>query len=231
MRLILVHSPYLGPSSWEPTAQQMRTMGHAVEVPDLRGSLRGELCASSFIVALRAASGRSRCGPAVLVGHSRAGPLLPAAAAGSPAVAALLYVDAALPYPGRSWAEQTPPERVAMIRRKAVAGRLPRWSDWWDDPAVMERLVPDPGVRAQLIEDMPRVPSRFLDERLPTLAWPRKAGYLQLSTAYAPFADAARGAGWPVTTRDLDHLAIATAPAAVASVIATLLPVLAPTSA
>lgn len=231
MRLVLVHSPYLGPSSWEPTAIQLRAVGYAVDVPDLRGSLRRDPCASSFIAATLAAINRSTDRRTVLIGHSRSGPLLPAVARGCQGVDALLYVDAALPHPGRSWADQAPLDRVASMRRKAVAGRLPRWSDWWDDPSAIERLVPDPRLRAQFVDEMPQVPSSILDERLPNLDWPGRAGYLQLSAAYAAFADTARDAGWPVEIRALDHLAILTAPTEVASGVTALLNVLIPTGA
>jgi hypothetical protein len=228
VRLVLVHSPYLGPLSWEPTATQLRAMGFAVDVPDLRSSLLQKPSAAAFIAATRAAIQRQPAAATALVGHSRSGPLLPTAAHECEAVTALLYVDAPLPDPGRSWADQATPERVAMMRRKAIGGRLPRWSDWWDDHSVMEGLIRDPKLRAELIDEMPHVPSSFLDDRLPDLGWQGKAGYLQLSAAYTAHADAAHDAGWPVERRALDHLAIVTAPTEVASAIASVLNVLTP---
>jgi hypothetical protein len=228
VRLVLGHSPYLGPTSWEPTADQLRAMGYDVEVPDLRGSLQQAPCVSSFVAAMRAAVERAPDVRTAVVGHSRCGPFLPAAVHGCAAVTVLLYVDAALPYPGRSWADQAPPEQVDAMRRMAVAGRLPRWSDWWDDHSVLDSLVPDPMLRARLINEMPQVPSGFLDERLPELDWHGRSGYLQLSTAYADYADAAQDAGWPVERRDLNHLAILTAPTDVAPAIASLLMLLKP---
>jgi hypothetical protein len=231
VRLVLGHSPYLGPSSWEPTADHLKDLGYAVEVPDLRGSLPHEPYAASLVAAMKAAIEHTPRVPTVVVGHSRCGPFLPAAADGCGAIRALLYVDAALPYPGRSWADQAPPEQVDLRRRTAVNGRLPRWSDWWDDQSVMDGLVPNPELRARLIDEMPHVPSSFLDERLPDVDWHGRAGYLQLSAAYASYADAAQNAGWPVEKRALDHFAIATAPGDVASAIASLLSTLtAPTA-
>jgi hypothetical protein len=206
-------------------------MGYAVAVPDLRASLRQEPCLSAYIAATVAAIDRAPSGPAVLIGHSRSGPLLPAVAAGCrQRPMAILFVDSALPYPGRSWADEAPPERVAAMRRKVTGSRLPRWSDWWDDPSVIEGAIPQPTVRARFIDELPQVPSGFLDERLPDLDWHGKAGYLQLSAAYAAFADTARDSGWPVETRNLDHLAIVTAPIEVASAISTLLNDLAQTA-
>lgn len=218
---MLVHSPYLGPASWRPTEVELSAAGYRVQVPDLRASVRHEPCAASFVAATRAALDRVR-GDVVLVGHSRAGPLLPAVAHDRPPLTAVLYVDATLPHPGSSWSEQAPPERVAAMRRLGASGRLPRWSDWWD-PSAFEDLVPDAASRRTVIDDMPRVPAGFLDERMPDVEWRGPAGYLQLSEAYAAFADTARGLGWPVETCALDHLAIVTAPAQVASGIVTVL--------
>ncbi len=207
-----------------PTADRLQTMGYRVEVPDLRPALRREPCLASFIAAVVAATDRTASGETVLLGHSRSGPML-LAVAGScrRPVTAIVFVDSALPYPGRSWADEAPPERAATLRRKGREGRLPRWSDWWDDPSVMQRLIPDPDLRARFIGELPQVPSCFLDDRLPDVDWQGKAGYLQLSATYAAFAHRAETSGWPVEKLDLDHFAILTAPAQVASAVAKLL--------
>ncbi len=207
-----------------PTANRLRAMGYDVEVPDLRAALRQEPCLGSFIAAAVAATDRTASAGSVLIGHSRSGPLLLAIAHSCRRpVTAIVLVDSALPYPGRSWADQAPPERAATLRRMSREGRLPRWSDWWDDPSVMERLIPNPDLRARLVDELPQVPTCFLDERLPDHDWQGKAGYLQLSATYAAFARRAEASGWPVEKRNLDHFAILTGPAQVASAIATLL--------
>lgn len=223
MRLVFVHSPYLGPSSWRPTADQLSALGYAVELPDLRPSIEHKPCTSSFIAAAQSATDDACAERSVLIAHSRAGPVLPAIARGGRRrVAALLYVDAALPTPGRSWADEAPPERVANLRQLTRAGRLPRWSEWWDQ-SMLEGLIPDPAMRARLVNEQPRVPASFLDEPLPFVDWDGKSGYLQLSPAYVSYADAARARRWPVEERALDHLATLTAPAEVATAILTLL--------
>jgi pimeloyl-ACP methyl ester carboxylesterase len=217
VQLVFVHSPYLGPSSWRRTAAEMSAVGYAVQVPDLRESVRREPCASSFIAAACAAVDRASEANLVLIGHSRAGPLLPTVAwHRQPRIAAVLYVDAALPHPGRSWADRTSPERVSTMRQLGISGSLPRWSDWWD-PSAIEELVPDPAMRKTLIDEMPCVATSFLDERLPNLDWEGPVGYLQLSDPYTTFAETARNLGWPVETCALGHLAILTAPSEVAT--------------
>ena len=55
-----------------------------------------------------------------LVGHSRAGALLPAIAARlGPAVRKIVYVDARLPHPGRTWLSTLSPEQADRMRAKA----------------------------------------------------------------------------------------------------------------
>jgi hypothetical protein len=223
-RLVLVHSVFLGPSSWHPTAAALTAMGHAVEVPDLRPSLSREPCMASFIEAAQAVVAIAGSSGAVLAAHSRSGPMLPAMADSfRGTVEALIYVDSPLAYPGRSWVDEAPPGRAAGLRAKGVGRLLPRWSDWWDDPSVIEGLVPDPELRASFVADIPRVPVCFLDERLPDADWNGRAGYVQLSESYSGYAAAAQAAGWPVERRAVDHLAILTAPATVADGIRGLL--------
>jgi hypothetical protein len=91
-----------------------------------------------------------------MVGHSGAGILLPAIAAASAArVVGFIFVDAHVP---RDTGEVpiSDLEYQALIAPLAVGGVLPKWSDWWR--TALERLVPDPVVRATLREDMPRLP-------------------------------------------------------------------------
>lgn len=88
---------------------------------------------------------------------------------------------------------------------------------------MLAGLLPDPAIRASFTDALPRVPTDFLDERLPDDVWQGRAGYLQLSGEYAGFANASLASGWPVERRDLDHLAILTRPAEVSAAIIQLL--------
>src|ERR1700733_3030351 len=70
--MLLVHSPLVGCGTWEPVARDLAGNGYAVTVPDLAGPPYPLRLAR---VIADSAAGR----PAVLIGHSRAGPLLAAA--------------------------------------------------------------------------------------------------------------------------------------------------------
>ena len=61
--------------------------------------------------------------PVTLVAHSGAGALVPAVVAAVPgAVGSVVFVDATLPYPGRTWFDSAPVELVDRLRELAGEG-------------------------------------------------------------------------------------------------------------
>jgi hypothetical protein len=153
----------------------------------------------------------------VVVAHSGAGVVLPVVADRVGAAAAV-FVDAVLP--GEPTSERL---RGFLAGLPSTGGRLPRWSDWWG-PDAMAELVPDPGLRARIEADQPRLPLAFYDERVPVPpSWPpARVGYLQLSPAYDAQAAGAAAQGWPVRIRPGEHLDLATHPAEIAAEIVAL---------
>jgi len=163
--------------------------------------------------------------PVVLVAHSGAGPLLPGIAAEvvrrGTAVESLILVDSPMPYPGRSWAQEAPPELVAHLRADVLDGRLAPWHRWFPAEALVE-LVPEAARRAAVSSEIPAVPAAYLDEPVPADRWAGPAGYLLLSDGYRDDAARARAAGWRVAELPSDHLAVLTRPAEVAAMITDL---------
>jgi pimeloyl-ACP methyl ester carboxylesterase len=217
-RLLLVHSPLAGCGTWEPVARKLAGSGYAVTVPDLGGAV-----AAGPPYHLRQAqviAGSAAGQPAVLIGHSRAGPLL--AAAGTmlgKAIRGYVFVDARLPTPGRSWIETVQPGLAARLREMAgPRGRLPPWPQWWDEEELAV-LVPDPDVRRSFSAGCPRLPLAMVEEIYPPApGWPdAPCGYLQLSAAYEDEAARARELGWPVRQQLSHHLALLAEPGRVAS--------------
>jgi pimeloyl-ACP methyl ester carboxylesterase len=162
--------------------------------------------------------------PWIAVLHSGAGGFAPALAAASDRLAGLIFVDAVLPYPGRSWRETAPAlaERVAAL---ATEGLLPRWNRWFD-PDPTPRLLPDAAIRDAFVADLPRVPCAFLDAICPDQRrWEQlPAAYLQLSAGYQAEADEAARRGWPVRRAALHHLAMVSDPDKVAALLTDLSP-------
>ena len=223
-RLVLVHSPLVSCETWEPVARDLAADGYAVAVPDLAGTIAA---GPPYHLRQAQAVADSAAGqPAILIGYSRAGPLL--AAAGSMLgndVRGYLFFDARLPAPGRSWMQTTPPDQAAWLRGMAdPQGWLPPWSRWWGEEELAA-LVPDPALRRQFAAGCPQLPLAMVEEAYPpTAGWPAAAGgYLQLSEAYHDQAAQARELGWPVRVQLSHHLALLTQPGQVASEIRSLI--------
>ncbi|MGH3120586.1 MAG: alpha/beta hydrolase [Streptosporangiaceae bacterium] len=216
-RLLLVHSPLVGCGTWEPVARSLAADGYAVSLPDLAGAVAAGPPYHLRLARLIAGSAAGQ--PAILIGHSRAGPLL--ATAGTmlgERARGCMFVDARLPAPGRSWMETVTPGLAARLRDLAdPQGRLPPWPQWWGEEELAA-LLPDPAVRQHFAAGCPRLPLAMLEEvHPPAPGWPdAPCGYLQLSEAYEDEAARARELGWPVRHLLSHHLALLTEPGQVA---------------
>jgi pimeloyl-ACP methyl ester carboxylesterase len=222
---VLVHSPFLGPASLRPLADSLAALGHPAVLPDLRPSVVAppvvQVLLGSFADVMSEAQ---LTGPIVLVGHSGAGPLLPAFAdALEEAVSGLVFLDAGLPTPGRSWRETVGPELYNHLRGLSRDGQLPRWQRWFE-PDPLTELVADPELRAEIADEAPEVPIAFLKEPRPDLEWTGPAGFVALSEHYAAYADEAEALGWPVRRLAAHHLAPATDPDTVARAVLDVFP-------
>ncbi|MDR3082459.1 MAG: alpha/beta hydrolase, partial [Streptomyces sp.] len=165
---VLVHSPSVGPSTWRPVAEHLTAAGHQVRVPSLLhvgadappfwprvvGAVRDDL---------RQVPVDS---PVTLVAHSNAGLFLPSIRSGlDHPVTCSIFVDAALP----ARIGPTPvasPELLEFLRPMAVNGRLPRWTDWWDEADVAP-MFSDPRVRQTVIEEQPTLPLSYYEQHIP----------------------------------------------------------------
>ncbi|QYN35173.1 alpha/beta hydrolase [Pseudonocardia sp. DSM 110487] len=218
--IVLVHSPFVGPGSWSAVGEELRRGGRSVAVPSLVDALTNP---SPLHSALAGAVADAVPGPAILVVHSGAGPLVPAVVDLAPAqIENVIFVDATLPHPGRRWVDTVPAELAGQLTgRVGPDGLLPRWHEWFP-PEAMAELVPAERARVEFCADVPRVPLRYLEEIAPgSDAWQDlRCGYVQLSAAYEDAAVEAGRAGWPVARVDGHHLSGVTDPAVVAAAIA-----------
>jgi hypothetical protein len=158
----------------------------------------------------------------VLVAHSGAGALIPAVTARlSTPVAGVVFLDAILPHPGRSWFDTAPAEMRDQLRAGAQMGQLPPWDDWWP-PGALARLVPDDATREALVGELEPLPIGYFEEPAPAEGFELPAAYLQLSGGYDEEARLAGRQGWPVVRLPLNHLAPLTQPRAVAPALLSL---------
>lgn len=158
VRFVLVHSPVVGPTTWQWVADALRGAGENVTVPNLVAAAATASPHGFVFEAISAAGGDD---DVVIVGHSGAGVLLPLIAEGlSPRSQLIVFVDAGVP----------PCEGTVTIggnflptlRELAVDGLLPRWTRWWDD-GVLEVLVPLEDRRRQVESELPTVPLSFYE--------------------------------------------------------------------
>jgi hypothetical protein len=225
VRFVLLHSPLLGPLSWQAVAGELTARGHLATAPAWR---RLSDVGEGFYPTLAAdMADQVRAGgtePAILVAHSGAGALMPALAeALGPLTAGVVFADALLPHPGRSWFDTAPRDLALQLRSGAPDGRLPRWDLWWP-PGALERLVPDDALRARLLAELEPLPIGYFEEPAPGAALNVPAAFLQLSSAYDDEARVAGRQGWPVVSLPLSHLAMLTQPLAVAGALEGLAP-------
>ena len=208
-RLVLAPSPFVGANSWGTTAAALPD-AMVVDYGGVSGPDWYEGVAARIVAQ---ADGR----PWIAVMHSGAGGFAPAIAAGASDLVGLIFLDAVLPYPGRSCLQNAPMELADQLRRLTTDGRLAPWNQWFGaDPTP--RLIPDPEARAAFVRDLPSVPFAFLEAVSPaSAAWERlPAAYVQLSKGYDAAALAAEARGWTVRRARLHHLAMASDPEQVA---------------
>lgn len=222
-RLILLHSPLLGPYSLRATASELAALGLAAEAPAWpKLSSVGEGYYLALAQAMAATIDGGGTDPVVLVAHSGAGALVPAVAAHLRApVAGAIFLDSTLPHPGRSWLDTAPAETREALRAGAQMGQLPPWDDWWP-PGALEKLVPETSVRQALVEELEPLPLAYFDEAAPQVELASPAAFLQLSNSYADEMRAAGRMGWPNISLPLNHLGPLSHPKAVAMAVRSL---------
>lgn len=222
--LLLLHSAWVSPASWRPTADALSARGLDVALPDLRPAVP-DRPPYHRVVAETAARFAGGAEPVDVIAHSAAGATVPLVVEvlGGRARSAV-FVDAQLPHPNVSWLGVLPDALADQLRSTEQDGRLSSW-DTWFAPEILEPLLPDPAVRREVLADLPRLPLAMADEPFPDVDLPAgfPAAYLTLSPAYAAETRTAKKLGWPVTEIEADHLATVTRPAEVADAVVSLL--------
>jgi hypothetical protein len=211
VKLVLLHSPLVGPGTWEALAPLLRAHGHAVVTPDLAVVMQQ---APPFYSRLAIAAAGLADG-AVLVAHSGAGALVPEIARRAN-IRGVVFVDALLPHPGKSWFETTSAGLQTHLRGLARDGRLPPWHLWWPK-GVIETMLPDAVMFARVTLELRSLPSAYFEEPAPNVKLETPSAYLQLSGSYKSEADQVEVEGWSVERLALHHLAILTHPDKVAA--------------
>lgn len=206
---VLVHSPSVGPLTWASVADRLQAHGYDSIVPSLIGLADTDPPFSNWVVdQVTAAIDRlDRDQSVLLVAHSNAGLFISLLVAhATRPIAGCLFVDAAIPaLTGTT--PVAPEELLAILRSKVIDGRLPPWTQWWDEEDVAP-MFPSPEVRAAVTAEEPRLPLSYYEQSIPVPdGWDdRPCGYLLFGPPYGEVAADARSRGWLVEELTGQHL-------------------------
>jgi pimeloyl-ACP methyl ester carboxylesterase len=203
---VLIHSPLVGPTTWQPVAEEMRRSKLDVVVPALK-SVEGTNVpywrqhAEEVLKALKDVPADR---PLILVAHSGGGMLLPAVrqVAGR-TVAAYLFVDAMIPEEMKSRLDLFgSKEAAARFRQGAKNGYLPTWTE--ED--LLEE-IPDDTLRRSFVSELRPLPLAVYEEPLPVFSgWPdAPCGYLQFTPPYDIGKGRAESSGWTYARMEGGH--------------------------
>ena len=218
---VLIHSPLVGPYTWEPVATALTARGHKAVVPELVNAAL-PFWASHVRAIAEAVDSAARGSAPLLVAHSGAGPLLPAARqAISGPIAGYVFVDAQLPRDGRSRLDMFGAKVEAdALRASARGGMLPPWGAGFDE-ATWQKLIPNAQVRERFRSQLKPTPLLVYEEPLMVFSgWPdAPCAYLHLSDFYSGSATEARNLGWDTRVLAGQHLQMLSEPERVAGVL------------
>ncbi len=223
MHWVLLHSPLTGPAVWQGVALEARERGITVDVPRLPDLFAVAPPYYAELGAVVARQVTSDLGITLVV-HSSAGSLVPMVGATLGwQLANVIYADAILPHPGRSWFSTVGTELAETLRGGLANEAVPAWSDWFVEGALAG-LIDDPDLAAEFQAELSPTPRAFLDQIAPDLELKPHTGwsYLRLSDIYEREAQYARKQGRPTLRLDLHHLAAMTHVSAVTSALINL---------
>lgn len=211
--LILMHSPFLGPATWQPAAQVLEGAGRRARMPSLLAVARSG--APHWPAGVETVVRSAAVDPVILVPHSNAGLYVPAVIqALGDQVRGVVFVDASIPGAGH----HTP--RDFLNRLAIVDGLLPPWTSWWDEADVAQ-AIPDPQVRAEVEAEQPRMPLTYYDHLPPApTGWDTPpCGLIWFGKPYDMGAAHAAMRAWPTLHMPGGHLHMLNNPSAVAEAV------------
>jgi pimeloyl-ACP methyl ester carboxylesterase len=225
--LVLIHSPLVGPLTWSFVATELNERRVKTLVPELfdRDDRRAPFWLQHVESVIQAINAISEDREIVLVGHSGAGPLLPAIRKSAKHhVLGYVFVDAGIPIDGMSrldlMGEEDPEFAQQLKRHLAGGGVFPEWT-----VEEIEPIVANEDLRRQLILDLRPRSFDFFREPIPVFqGWPdAPCAYLQFSSSYDAPGKAALEAGWGYLKLSAGHFPMLDHPAEIASALLVLI--------
>lgn len=224
--VILIAGPLVRASSWQPTAEMLRSLGWRVQVPDVLAHHAippaWNAWSDSLITQIAPGTGH------VLVGHSSASALAADLATKLPTKAVVIVDGDIPPIEGAAYPVR-PALRTFIQNLATMDGSLPMWSKWFDGDEHRASLVGidilkrDRKAFAQFESGLPKMHNRWFDETIELARWDHiPAGFIQCSKLYDHATTEARRRGWPVINSEGTHLDPTLRPAETANAIAAI---------
>ncbi|HET9906234.1 MAG TPA: hypothetical protein VFQ23_06325 [Anaerolineales bacterium] len=205
----LIHSPLVGPFTWQSVHQLMSSRGLTAIIPNLRDDFASTLPywqqhADSVAHEL---SRIPKTVSIALIAHSGAGPLLPAIRQRlSHSICAYIFVDAGIPRDALSRLDLMRlenPQRVEEFHKSLLLGeKYPRWNE-----VDLQSIIPERETRQTLVADLRPRSLSYFSEPIPVYdGWPdAPCLYIKFSEAYNSYAEHAKQADWDVYELKAGH--------------------------
>lgn len=194
---VLIHSPLVGPFTWQGVAAEVHEAGLPAVVPAIgpAGRTDGRSCIDFYcgtVVDALPAPGPST--HYLLVAHSGAGMMLPYLRAQLPRLATMVFCDADIPIDGKSRFDLLPEGAADKLRALASDGLLP---PLWSDDDLIE-AIPDPRKRSSFVSELVDTPIEVYEEpvSVPPRALDGTHAFLKFTDFYNGSFDRARSLGW-----------------------------------
>jgi len=205
----LIHSPLVGPSTWKKVAAYLQQKEYSVIVPTLTEPETDrkpywKQHAESATKAINDLSSNKRC---ILVGHSGAGPILPAIGERLELPPfGYIFVDAGLPDNQKSRLDMMKSETGEWVldfeKHLSNGGKFPNWSE-----SDLLKIIPDDDSRQLVLQEINMRDLSFFTEKISFCDdWSTApCGYMQFSENYDISASRARCQGWSFIKLESGH--------------------------
>lgn len=219
----LIHSPLVGPLTWQLVHQALEQRGLEVVVPSLRDQPHTDrpFWQQHIESLAQSLASVSQGRPLALVAHSGAGPLLPAIGQTvGHLIAAYVFVDAGIPRHDHSRIDlmrlQDQPWTQQFYQVLQQGEQFPTWQE--ED---LREVIPDDELRQQMVTEINPRSLPFFTEPIPVFAhWPdAPCAYIKFSAPYEWDFRQAKEAGWLVREVKAGHFHMLVDPAFVADML------------
>lgn len=192
---ILIHSPLAGPLTWGVVANELHQSNIEAGLVVLSRPVNAPYYTQQAESIAKVVNELPAHSLPILVGHSGAGVLLPAARQMiERPIYGYILVDSDIPRDGKSRLDLfSDPAEAEQLRKSADNGKLPAWSE-----AELREVIGPPLMREMVAAEVRPTPLALYEEPIQVSPdWPdAPCGYIQFSPAYETACQQAKHNNW-----------------------------------